>query len=120
MEEINLRTHGFHLNEATRKHIMKRLYTVFGFEEIKIKKLIITFSNESKKQDKSEVSCCIHIKVEGQPRITTEHKAFDLFSAFSLAIEHARLKTSNRLKDEKHFRKQLDYKRKPDIYGVRI
>ena len=120
MEKIDLRTHGFHLNEAMRKHMMKRVHTVFGFGEYKVKKIIITLFDKSEKLDKSEISCRVHVKVQDQPRIIEEYNTMDIFSAFDLAIERASIKASNRLKDEKHFRKQLDYKRNPDLFGARI
>ena len=120
MENIDLQTHGFRLNEAMRKHILKRVHTVFGFGEYKVKKIIITLFDKSEKQDKSEISCHVHVKVQDQPSIIAEYNTMDIFSAFDLAIERASIKASNRLKDEKHFRKQLEYKRSPDLFGAGI
>ena len=120
MEKIDLQTHGFRLNEAMKKHMMKRLHSVFGFGEYKVKKIIITLFDKSEMLDKSEIFCRVDLKVQDQPSIIAEYNTMDIFSAFDLAIERASIKASNRLKDEKHFRKQLEYKRSSDLFGARI
>ena len=119
MEKIDLRAHGFLLNEPLRKHILIRLHTVFGFGEYKVK-IIITLLDNVGDQNETEVSCRIQIKVQDQSSVIAEYKTLDLFSAFDLAIERARLKISNKLNDEKNFRKQLEYKCSHDIFGERI
>ncbi len=92
MREINIQTYGVELNGSTKKHILQRLHSVFGYDEYKVNKIVITLLDKNAHDEHPEISCYIKIYIKNQSPIKTKLKSLDLFSAITLAIERAKIK----------------------------
>ena len=102
MEEITLKVEGITLNEETRKKIVDQLFSVFGFNKYKIKKIVIKISEDKiSKNNIKEVACALKIHIENHPIISVDLKSQSIFTAISLSIERAHLKFMHSLSDER-------------------
>ncbi len=106
MEEINIKANGIILNEEMRTHILQRLHSVFGFSQYDVQRIVITIFEDQEIDSTEENRCIIEIKIRHHPKIITELKSFDIFTAITLAIEKAKLKVSRRILNKKIIRKQ--------------
>ena len=101
MEEINIQTHGFELNQKTRVHIVKKLHSLFGLKKYMVYKIIIKLFDEKELGNDADKCCRVQVHVRNQPVVNTELRSLDILTAIDLAIERASLKLSHRVNGKK-------------------
>ena len=102
MEDINLKVEGIVLTEEMKKQIIDQLYSVFGFNKYRIRKLDIKIS----KSNIDKFLCELKIYFENRPMIAVELKSHNIDLAISLSIERAHLKYAHNISSER-FNRQL-------------
>lgn len=117
MEEINIQTHGFELDQKTRVHIVKYLHSLFGLKKYMVHKIVIKLFDEKELGNDANKCCHVQVHVKNQPVVITELRSLDILTAIDLAIEHASLKLSHRVNGNKEIQKRLEYKRNRLLYG---
>ena len=117
MQEINIQSHGFELDENIRTYINQQLHYIFGLEKYLVQKVVIKLFEDNSLQNDENQCCYIRVEVSNQPAIITELKSLDIFTAIDLALERAMLKVSHRLNGKNAFRKRLFNKRDELLHG---
>ncbi len=117
MQEINIQTHGLKLNEPIKKHILQRLHSVFGYDKDKVHKIVISLFDKNSDYSHSEISCFIRIYIYNQVPVETKLNSLDLFSAITLAIEHAKIKLDQSINKAHKEKKRIRINEKTIRYG---
>ena len=117
MQEIDIQTYGINLNEPMRKHILKRLHSVFGYDKNKVNKIIIKLYDQSDNNHATNMACYIKIYIDDKSPIITKLESLDIFSAITLAIERARIKLDKSISNTHQEKARIQINEKKIRYG---
>ena len=116
-EDLYIQSNGVTLTDDIKKNIINRINTDFYLDNYPIYKIKLTLYSDKPTHDSDSYPGFIEIFIKDKPKITSPVKSKDILTSIFLAIEHAYLRLSHNLSDDRSNQKRITVNKKSILYG---
>ncbi len=102
---IATNTHGFHLTDAIRDYVEKRLGFAFDRSGQRIRRILVRLSDVNGPRGGRDKRCHLQVSLEQSPAVVIEETQSDLYAAVDRAAKRAALSVARRFSRKRAHRR---------------